>query len=454
LHKKVANRFYEGIPMEKDSSGASARRQDFEAAKAIIESPDIFQAAAEAMRRRGFVGDDWQVELLYAIFTSRLLARPMCAFIKAPSSSGKSWLLNRALELFPPEAYEIKSGFSPKAIAYGRSDLRHKILVVQESSGLNGREGNMLVRTLISEGCIRWEVAGRQREGFGTREVVRPGPIAFVMTTTHNNLHGEDETRALSILLDDTPRHTRQVIQTIASRFAGQLSLNGDDLAPWHAYQRWLAAGPREVMVPFSAALAILFHGRMNRSKRDFEQLLTAIAVSALMHQTRRKRDGDGRVIARIADYANARRFLDKPLNVASGAIIPKGVRETVEVLLEHCKGDIPDWRHWREAPGLTLQDLAMRLGAIDKSSANRRVARAKELGLIADLGRGPGFPSRLVVVRPLPDDWDVLPAPDYVDKVSRGDVDDAFKRGAEGLNYLAPVIAPRERTARRRQRR
>src|SRR5258708_6016373 len=62
-----------------------------ERAQEIIDSENVFEAAVQAMARRGFAGDARQVELLYAIFTSRLLARPMCAFLKAPSSAGKSW---------------------------------------------------------------------------------------------------------------------------------------------------------------------------------------------------------------------------------------------------------------------------------------------------------------------------------------------------------------------------
>src|SRR5215469_6362347 len=159
--------------MSCDSARNPGREAFAEAAQPIIHAEDVWALVVETMRARGHAGDARHVELLYAIFTSRLLKRPMCAFLKAPSSSGKSWLLNRTIELFPPDSYEIKSGFSPKAIAYGSADLRHKILAVQEASGLNGREGNMLVRTLISEGLIRWEAAGRQRGGFTTRTVTR-----------------------------------------------------------------------------------------------------------------------------------------------------------------------------------------------------------------------------------------------------------------------------------------
>lgn len=376
-----------------------------EVARPIIDGADIFALAAEAMARRGYAGEPAHVELLYAIFTSRLLERPMCAFLKAPSSSGKSWLLNRTLELFPPEAYEIKSGFTPKAIAYGRSDLSHRVLAIQESSGLQGREGNMLVRTLISEGLIRWEVAGREQDGFATREVVRPGPIAFVMTTTHNVLHGEDETRALSIQVDDTTAHTRRVLDSIAGRYSGAAD-KVVNLVPWHAYQRWLAAGPYDVAIPFAGAIAQHYWAQANRSKRDFEQVLTAIGASALMHQAQRETDGCGRVIATVDDYAMARRFLLAVLGEASGAAVPASVRETYQAVF-NCAVDLatsPDVMTW---PNLT--QLAAKLG-VDKAAASRRVAKAKELGLLVDQRERRGFPSRIALAAQLPEDTDVLP--------------------------------------------
>jgi len=407
--------------MELDEYGADARAADFAAARHIIESPNVWALVVEAMQARGFTGDTRQVELLYAIFTSRLLKRPMCAFLKAPSSSGKSWLLNRALELFPRGTYEIKSGFSPKAIAYGSTDLRHKILAVQEASGLNGREGNMLVRTLISEGHIRWEVAGRRKGGFTTRDVVRPGPIAFVLTTTHETLHKEDETRALSIEVEDTTEHTRAVMRNIGRNFARTARPDAVDLAPWHAFQRWLGPGPREVVIPFGEAIGSLMYVRTNRAKRDFEQLLSAVAASALLHQQRRERDEDGRVVAAMEDYAHAARFLYRPLNEACGSAVPRGVREAVERILDHQRSPVnPNWT--RHLPtGLSVDELARKM-RVDKSVASRRVSQAKELGLVVDLTRGKQRPARLMVVEPLPADWDVLPKPEYVEAEARGE--------------------------------
>ena len=405
---------------------AAERATLADAAQELIAADDVFAKVVATMASRGYAGDPSQVELLYAIFTSRLLPRPMCAFLKAPSSAGKSWLLNRTLELFPEEAYELKSGFSPKAIAYGNSDLRHRILVVQEASGLNGREGNMLVRTLVSEGQIRWEVAGRQRGGFATRTVVRPGPIAFGLTTTHASLHREDETRALSIQVDDSRTHTKEVIRSIARRYGGESA--AVDLAPWHAFQRWLELGPRQVIVPFADALADAYWAAANRCKRDFEQLLTAIAVSTLLHQTRRATDPQGRLMATLDDYAHARRLLLKPLSEVSRSAVPPLVRLTVEILAaELAKASAPDAPP--DTPQPTLHGLAKLLG-VDASTVWRRLQTAKQLGFVVDLGRGDGAIFNYGV-RPLPPECDTLPAVDHIRETMGGRAPDAPGRRA-----------------------
>ncbi|MBV8535495.1 MAG: hypothetical protein JO128_07875 [Alphaproteobacteria bacterium] len=418
-----------------------------EAARAIRDCADVFALAADTMVQRGHAGDRRHIELLYAVFTSRLLPRPMCVVLKAPSSSGKSWLLNRTLELFPARDYELKSGITPKAIAYGQSDLRHRILAIQEASGLQGKEGNMLVRTLISEGLIRWEVTARSRGGMATRQLVRPGPIAFVLTTTHDALHREDETRALSIEVEETAAHTRRVLASIAGRYRSDPRAETADLRPWHLYQRWLARGPRRVAVPFADIVAEHFQAHAMRSKRDFEQALTAIAVSALMHRVRRPVDADGRVVASLDDYAMARRFLGKVMGEASGAAVPESVRETVRAILE-----LTNTGQTRDMPldcyRPDLEELAKKLG-LDKASASRRVARAKELGYVVDERLGPPHPSRLHVIRTLPGDQAVLPEVPVVERLmrERGLILDAAQSGgavaAEASVPSEPCPAP-----------
>src|SRR5258708_19116013 len=107
---------------EEDAAEREARRIAYlDAARPIAESANVYAAVVEAMRRRGFAGDARQAELLYTVFTSRLLAQPMNALIKVRSAAANPPLLDRTLEMFTADQVEVRSGFSAKAIAYGGS---------------------------------------------------------------------------------------------------------------------------------------------------------------------------------------------------------------------------------------------------------------------------------------------------------------------------------------------
>ncbi len=76
----------------------------------------------------------------------------------------------------------------------------------------------MIVRTLLSEGRILYEVVEKQEDGsMGTRRIEIPGPTGLITTTTRLKVHPENETRLLSIPIDDTAAQTKAIMQAIAS---------------------------------------------------------------------------------------------------------------------------------------------------------------------------------------------------------------------------------------------
>jgi hypothetical protein len=94
---------------------------------------------------------------MYLVLTSNLLDRPICAVVKGPSSTGKSFVTGQILSLSPPSAFYRLSGMSEKALAYGKEPLVHRTLVIEEAAGLTGAMGAYLLRSLISEGYVRYE---------------------------------------------------------------------------------------------------------------------------------------------------------------------------------------------------------------------------------------------------------------------------------------------------------
>lgn len=368
-----------------------------DSAKPIAFSGNVYAALTEALRRQGVASEGRSAELLYTVLTSRLLARPMSALVKVSPAANRS-LLDRLVTLLPKDDVEVRSGFSAKAIAYGSRSLKHKVLVVREAGGLKGREGEMLWRNLSPERGIEWEVARRRGSNCTTDEVRREGPMALVMMTSQESFRPDGEmSQVLPLTIEAAAEDTDTAIREISQRFAGASAADAAaELARWQAFQEVLAANRCEVVIPFAPALGRLFQLRTGHARHLFEQLLAAVATSALLHQFTRERDGGSAVIATLDDYAHARRMLEKPFADASRTEVPDGVQELIDVLLEHPRG-------------LDLGELAAKLN-VDRTTALRRARKAKALGLAVDLAGGQGRRSRLVAVQQMPADECALP--------------------------------------------
>ncbi len=177
-------------------------------------SPSLFKLC----RKQGLVGEERTVKLLYLALTSRLLGRPISVVVKGPSSGGKSFTVETTLRAFPPSAYYALSSMSERSLAYSTEPLVHRHLVLYEAAGLAGEFATYLMRTLLSEGCIRYETVEKTSAGMRPRLIERPGPTGLIVTTTAPSLHPENETRMFSITIRDTPAQTSGVLNALADR--------------------------------------------------------------------------------------------------------------------------------------------------------------------------------------------------------------------------------------------
>jgi acyl-coenzyme A thioesterase PaaI-like protein len=206
-------------------------------------------------------------------------------------------------------------------------------------------------------------------------------------------LHPENETRLLSLTVNDSPAQTRAVLIAQAGG-----SRRGGDVEPWHELQDWLAGGPTAVEVPYARTLAEAIPPVAVRLRRDFATVLSLIRAHALVHRATRQLV-DGVVIATMADYAAVRSLVADLVSDAVEQTVSETMRATVDVVAE-----------LTSAAGETMVvQVAARLG-IDKSSASRRVRVALERGYLKNLEDRRGRPSRLALGDPLPADVTILP--------------------------------------------
>ncbi len=343
------------------------------------------------------IGGEW-----YLAVTSRLLERPVSIALKGPSSGGKSHVVERVLSFVPESAYYALTAMSEPTLAYSEEPIKHRFLVICEAAGMSGEFATYLMRSLLSEGRVRYETVEKTSEGIKARLIEREGPTGLIVTTTATRLHPENETRLLSLTVSDTQAQTQAVMVALANEVGQAMP----DLEVWHALQVWLESAEHRVCIPYAKQLAALIPPVAVRLRRDFGALLNLIRAHALLHQATRERDAEGRIVATIEDYAAVRELVVDLVGEGVEATVPATVRETVEA--------VKRLREDSNGEPVTVTDLAREL-RLDRSAVSRRVRNAKDRGYLRDLEENLRKPSRLVLGDDLPDDLQILPKPEDV---------------------------------------
>jgi hypothetical protein len=381
-------------------------RAAWKRASMLAKEPRILDVFESELDGAGVVGERRLCKLVYLVVTARFLDRFPSIAVKGPSASGKSWTIERVLAFFPAEAYYLLTAMSERALAYGTEPLSQRFLVLFEAAGLESDFASYLMRSLLSEDCVRYETVEKDKNGkLTTRLVQHQGPTGLIVSTTAVALHPENETRLLSLSATDTSDQTRLVLSRLAAD-----DLVEPDLSRWHELHVWLETAEHRVTIPYARTLAELVPPVAVRLRRDFRAVLPLIRSHALLHQASRERDAAGRVLAALADYAVVRELVVDLVSEGVEATVPPTVRETVQAVSARAGEE-----------GVSITVLARDLN-LDKASASRRWHNARARGYLKNLETGRGKPARIVLADPLPDNLEVLPTVEVLQQAADPD--------------------------------
>lgn len=390
------------IPWTEQAANEAATRKTkvWELCRDLAQHPRILDCFADDLTRSGVVGVRKLAKLIFLILVTRVLKRPVSAAVKGPSSGGKSYLVESVLSYFPTSTYYALSAMSERALAYSDEPLQHRFLVLYEANGMQGEMASYLIRSLLSEGCIRYETVEKTKDGMQAKLIERPGPTGLLVTTTAVSLHPENETRLLSLTVTDTQDQTRDIFKALAEDETTTI-----DKARWHAFQDWLEANEHCVIIPYAKTLAEMIPPVAVRLRRDFGAILNLIRGHAILQQAVRDLDDDRRIIATVEDYSVVRELVAELVAEGVEATVPATIRETVDAVKKVVAAGAADVSVARVAEELSL----------DKASASRRVRSALDRGFLKNLETKRGLPSRLVIGDLLPEEKPILPTPEEV---------------------------------------
>ena len=271
----------------KDNEETPKREALLERCEGLAKSENILDEVAKDARAAGFAGSASIVCVIFLAATSRLLPQLVSVAVRGQSSAGKNYAIKEALKFHPPEAYFVMTTMSPKALVYIDEDLRHRFLAIYEGAGIEGGVPSYLVRSLLSEGHLKYLVT--EIESLRARALHLEGPTGL-FTSTAGTIDVELGTRLLTPNIPDSPELTRAIALAQARAAAGHdISI---DYSRFHDLQRLIALDVPKVIVPFAEKLAELLDPTAVRIRRDFPAVLGLVQAHALLHRESRERDG------------------------------------------------------------------------------------------------------------------------------------------------------------------
>jgi hypothetical protein len=315
-----------------DEEKRAQRKSAWQKCKQLAREEDILLLFVEALEKRGVAGETRAAKLLFLVLISRFLDMLVSTILAAASSAGKSFVLESVLDFVPRSAYHDLTGLSEKALIYSNEPFANRFIILYEAAALNTDFLQYITRSVLSEGRIRYETVEKTPDGLQSRLIEKEGPTGLITTTTAVTVNPENDTRYISIPISDSAAQTKRVLLALAkSTNTGQKSDEDSvELEPWLALQEYIELANHKVIIPFATALAELIPPVAVRLRRDFKAILLLTKAHAVLHQATREVDDEGRIIAKLADYAAIRALVNDLVSEKIEQTVSRTTRETV----------------------------------------------------------------------------------------------------------------------------
>lgn len=261
-------------------TGKRGKKSDLEEkAIRLLRDPKLLFKIGQKVGELGIIGEKRNRLILPLAGIGRTSPEPASVIVKGSSSSGKSELVKRTIELFPPDCIVERAGLSGKALVHGEGSLGAKIFHLLEYRC--GKDSQVLLRLLQSERKISHEfttVSGSRR---GTQTAERIGTPVVLTTTTDQKVFADDETRFLSVWADES---ADQSLAIVIAKASGVTVVDRTDLPAWQLAMSLLTFKTGDFEHPpgwLRYVAGQLPLGKV-RVRRDWDRFLTFLSAIAL----------------------------------------------------------------------------------------------------------------------------------------------------------------------------
>jgi hypothetical protein len=215
-------------------------------AEAFLKSNNLLLTTNDLIGKSGVIGEELNRLIMYIVFTSRKMQRPLHIISFGSSGSGKSHLQEKVSELIPAEdKIELTSVSGNAFYYYVEDDLGHKLILIEDYDGVFA--ALYPIRELQSKQKISRTISVRDRNGNQrTLHLTVKGPVCIAGCTTKESIYEDNANRSFLIYLDESEAQDERVMEYQRKLSAGKI-----DLSEQHRVQKLLQNSQR-ILQPIS----------------------------------------------------------------------------------------------------------------------------------------------------------------------------------------------------------
>lgn len=200
--------------------------EEKEAAITFLKTKHLSLNTNHLLGTSGIVGEELNRLIMWYVYTSRKLSRPLHIISFGSSGTGKSHLQEKVAELIPDEDKIEITALTQNAFYYfGTDELGHKLILIEDFDG--ALTALYPIRELQSKQRISKTVTIKDNKGnTKTIHLKVQGPVTVAGCTTQESMYEDNANRSFLIYLDESKEQDKKVMHYQRLLAAGKVDVN------------------------------------------------------------------------------------------------------------------------------------------------------------------------------------------------------------------------------------
>jgi response regulator of citrate/malate metabolism len=231
--------------------------QETEQVITFLKKNNLHKRTAGLLGTAGIVGEELNRLIMWYVFTSRKLNRPLHIISFGSSGTGKSHLQEKVGELMPDEDKIEITALTQNAFYYfGADELGHKLILIEDFDG--ALTALYPIRELQSKQRISKTVTIKDSKG--TTKAIHlkvQGPVTVAGCTTQESMYEDNANRSFLIYLDESKEQDKKVMQYQRLLAAGKIDHEEEIRVRTFLQNVQRALKPVKIINPYAESLEI-----------------------------------------------------------------------------------------------------------------------------------------------------------------------------------------------------